>query len=361
MRFLVLCVGGILAAVASAKKSCDPAPQTPGRCRAGKCFRAINDIPSIGKPFCSSYLSLEPALASTITTTTTAIVKTETVISTRTNIDASTTTVFETASTITSTLSSTVTVMDKRTVSVQSQGDPATSILSVCRRVSSRISSACSCLLASSSSSSSPPPHIATETVYETATSIAVSEIASTSVETLTSTVTLTTFVTPTVTVEAFMYPIVNGGFEGSPLPWKDSTMEKPGQTSYIPGFPVCFNTDLEVVCHVSDIMQFKPTDIHSIDLSQTFTAQPETMYTLSFVFRCIEYDWQSGVEVVYNGLSIGRFYCSSHAWFEHADGVEFVTDATGEGELELRFLNLEANPRLYYYLDDVLATRVLV
>ncbi|KAK5660669.1 hypothetical protein OQA88_12033 [Cercophora sp. LCS_1] len=318
---------GILAASANATRTCIRPSETPG-CSAGKCLRAINSVPAVGEAFCSSWLSPEPV--------TTVVTELSTATSTRVVTETSVSAVTEVAGTVTTVVGAT-TVYAKRAVP---SADAYADILSGCYSISSRISSACSCFLSTTVSAS-------TVTVYESVVSTEVAESTTTTVETTTTAVTATESAVETKIVTQ---PIINGDFEeylttGNLSPWRDSTTAAGGRVEVINGGRIV-------------VRAYPPSTGGYSSITQTFVAKPSTTYTMSFLFRCLNFDTSSGIDVYYAGTRIGGKTCTSNsASFDKASGIQFTTDATGTGEMQVRFNNPSAKPYLYFYADDFLAT----
>ena len=80
-------------------------------------------------------------------------------------------------------------------------------------------------------------------------------------------------------------------------------------------------------------------------------------------MYRCLNFDTNSGMEVWYNGVGVGVEKCpniNTSAFQRIAEGaIQFTTGETGRGELEVRFLNPSNLPYLYVYADDFQAVVV--
>lgn len=143
----------LLAAAADAKRVCTrPTAGPPGACNTGRCLRAINSIPALGEAFCSSWLGVAPSAATTIVTET--ATETATATATETTTESATSLFIETSTTVVSVTTGTTTVTEGATTVFQRRAVPSVpsvdeyaDILSGCRSVSTRISSACSCFL----------------------------------------------------------------------------------------------------------------------------------------------------------------------------------------------------------------------
>ena len=90
----------------------------------------------------------------------------------------------------------------------------------------------------------------------------------------------------------------------------------------------------------------------------QTFDGRPSTTYNVSFLYRCLNYDSQTNIQVLYAGALVGSAKCPSGN-FVRASGIQFTTDSTGRGEFEVRFVNPSNLPYLYFYTDDFKAIAV--
>ncbi|KAK0648624.1 hypothetical protein B0T16DRAFT_427662 [Cercophora newfieldiana] len=332
MRLSTLCFSGLIGAAAS---KCVVRPCS------GKCIRAMSDAVEIGEAFCSSYLSLEPATV-TITDVSTAT-------SIQTNVETILSVETVTVSTITSN-APTVTVFEKRQEASASV-DPTEHILSQCSSDSSRLSSACSCLLTATS----------TLTVYESSTTTEVSQTTIVSALTSTTEVTAVAEATPTATVTQ---PIINGDFErylqsGTILPWVSAGFPTGGSLDVISPLSVCSS---DGYCPGGSVIirAYPPKVANSyFAISQpSFTAKASATYDISVLVRCLNYDTTSGVEVWYKGVKAGYYNCPNGN-FNKRTGIQITTDETGVGELEMRFVNGGGLPYLYYYADDFRATVV--
>ncbi|KAK0612396.1 hypothetical protein B0T17DRAFT_405951 [Bombardia bombarda] len=342
-----LCVGaGILAGVANAGP-CSP-------CGSTKCFGAVNADLAVGESFCSSWLSLAP-----VTTTVTEV---ETATATLVSLETVLTTITATTATVTQTGSDVSTIyLKKRVTSLStadpeptSPADPTAAIISQCSSNDARISSACRCVLASATAS--------TVTAASTAVSTAVVEATSTVLSTATANVVATVSVdAPAVTIAA--NPVINGNLEsyvttGNILPWADTASTTGGRLEVINGVNPCTSTGYcaggRVVVRV-----YPPTTSSGYTaMRQTFDARPSTVYNVSFLYRCLNYDANSRIEVWYAGVKVGTANsCGPGSAFVRASGIQFTTSATGRDELQVRYVSSGATPYLYYYADDFQAT----
>ncbi|KAM7188959.1 hypothetical protein V8F20_010371 [Naviculisporaceae sp. PSN 640] len=162
--------------------------------------------------------------------------------------------------------------------------------------------------------------------------------------------------------------PVVNPAFEsyvstGNISPWAISNMGT-GRIEIIDGVNPCSNENGDVQCAGGRVVirpfpQNSPNAYSSI--SQTFLAKPSTTYGLSFMYRCLNYDAGTRIEVWYNGQFKGSTNnCVNTASFQRpTTPIQFTTDATGQGTLEVRFVSSGGTPYLYFYADDFKATAV--
>ncbi len=255
-----------------------------------------------------------------------------------------------------STGASTTTIYAKRQ---EPSADPTSSILAQCDNASSRISSACSCILSSATS--------AVVTVTETATVTEGAEVTATTTETVTTGVVATESANPTFTVPA--QPIINGDFEayattGSLAPWTDTTATSGGTVQGVVGVNPCTSGAAYCAGGKTVIRVFPPTTggRYVSVVQDPFVAKPSTTYSVSFMYRCLNFDTSSGIEVYYKGAKVGTALCpnlNTSAFQRVTSGIQFTTDATGRGSLEIRFINPNALPYLYVYADDFQATAV--
>ncbi|KAK4211299.1 hypothetical protein QBC37DRAFT_290617 [Rhypophila decipiens] len=322
-------------------------------CGGNQCFAAVTAEPAIGESFCSSWLSQTPE--------TTVITETATATSTHTSLETATTLLTLTTATTTVITGSTTHFLKRLAASsvaqISSAPAPSATILSQCASDNDRVSSACSCYLSTTS----------TVTVYETATSTVVAEVASTVIAPSTTKVIATVEALATQTVQA--QPIVNAGLEsylasGNLLPWTDSVSSTGGQMQIINGVNPCSSNNGVVECAGGQVVvrAYPPnTAARYVSLKQTFLAKPSRTYSLSFLYRCLNYDANTKIEVWYAGQRVGSTAnCfNSAAFFRPTGGIQFTTDATGRGEIEIRFVSSGATPYLYFYADDFKATLV--
>lgn len=312
---------------------------------SGKCVSAIRESPVIGESFCSAFLSLEPA--------TTTVTEIDYATSTRTSTETVTSVlVFESTTTV---LAESTTVFLKREAASASVS-PAETISSACSFAASRISSACRCFLGSAIQAS-------TYTVTEASTSTEVHEERVTSTETTVTSAVVTVSATPTFTVPA--NPVLNGGFESyqntSPLSfdtWGNTTGSTGGVVEVIRGVNPC--TPGPVCAGGSTIARvYPPVSVGGyVALEQTFVARPSTTYNFSLIFRCLNYDSQTHVAVWYGGNKIGSSSaCTPSSAFSIGGPLQFTTDATGVGKIEVRFVNGSGKQYLYFYTDAFIAT----
>lgn len=202
-------------------------------------------------------------------------------------------------------------------------------------------------------------------TVIETVTATEAAEATVTTTETITTGATATEYATPTVTVTQ---PIVNGNFEsyvktGNILPWTIGGTG--GRVEIINGVNPCSNSGGVVSCAggVVVIRAYPPNTAGGYaSIQETFTAKASSTYNLSFMYRCLNYDANTRVEAYFQGTKIGTSNgCINSAAFTRvSSGMQFTTDETGTGSLEIRFVNPSGNlPYLYFYADDFQATRI--
>ncbi|KAK0666533.1 hypothetical protein QBC41DRAFT_325533 [Cercophora samala] len=348
MRSWLLCISaGVLAGVANA--ACT------NKCGSNKCLAAIAADPEFGESFCSSWLALEPA--------TTTVTEVETVTSTLVNVETALTTLTLTTATITVTGSEHSTIFQKRVPTITEVDpalpDPTDAIVSQCSSNDDRISKACSCILSTATAS--------TVTVFETAVATAVVEAESTIVETATENVVATVSVAaPAVTIPANI--IVNGAFEGylktgNISPWTDTLTSTGGRLDIVNGVNPCSSANGVVTCAGGQVVirPYPPTTGSKyVAIRETFVGRPSTTYAFSFMYRCLNYDSGTKIDVLYKGAVVGSAnQCVNSASFSRSTGITFTTDATGQGEVEVRFRNSGATPYLYFYADDFSAIAV--
>lgn len=146
-------VVALLAAAVDAKRVCTrPTAGPPGACNTGRCLRAISSITALGEAFCSSWLGVAPSAVTTVVTET--ATETATATATETTTESVTSLLTETTTTVVSVTTGTTTategvttIFQRRAVPSVPSADEYADILSGCRSVSTRISSACSCFL----------------------------------------------------------------------------------------------------------------------------------------------------------------------------------------------------------------------
>jgi hypothetical protein len=168
---------------------------------------------------------------------------------------------------------------------------------------------------------------------------------------------------TSTVTVTQ---PIVNGAFEdylktGNILPW--TTGGTGGRVEVVNGVNPC-GADGAYCAGGQVVVRPRPptTGGGYVSLIQeSFTAKPSSTYSLSFMYRCLNYDASTRIDVYFKGAKIGTANeCVNSAAFSRVtSGMQFTTDETGAGELEVRFVNPSNLQYLYFYADDFKATRI--
>ncbi|KAK4120169.1 hypothetical protein N657DRAFT_674491 [Parathielavia appendiculata] len=328
MKLSALCLAGFAAGTFG---KCITKPCT------GQCVAAVAEV---GEAFCSSYLSLEPATAT--------VTETATVTSFQTNIETSYDVV--TLTTLTTTITGpATTIYAKRE---EPSADPASHMLPRCGNAASRVSSACSCILST--------PSIVT--LVETVTATEATEATATTTATITSGATATEYATPTVTVSQ---PIVNGNFEGylttrNILPW--TTSGTGGRIEAVNGVNPCSAGAAYCAGGQVVVRTYPPTTGSGyVSLQESFIAKASSTYSLSFMYRCLNYDASTRIDVYFAGARIGTTNaCVPGAAFSRVtSGMQFTTDETGAGLLEIRFVNPSNLPYLYFYADDFQAKRV--
>ena len=164
--------------------------------------------------------------------------------------------------------------------------------------------------------------------------------------------------VAPAVTVPTNV--VINGGFEnyltnGNILPWTDTSATTGGRIEVINGVNACTANGY---CGGGRVVvrAYPPTSGSGyVGLRETFDARPSTSYTISFLYRCLNFDTHASVEVWYGGVLRGSAACpaGTTAPFMRATGIQFTTDSMGRGELQIRFTNPSNLPYLYFYADD--------
>ncbi len=231
--------------------------------------------------------------------------------------------------------------------------DPSSSILAQCGNAASRVSSACSCILSTTS----------TVTVVETVTATEAAEATITTTEVITTGVVATQSATPTVTVTN---PIVNGAFESyvttnNILPWASSASQgTDGKLDILSPLSVC---DTMGYCPGGQVIirayPPKAAGTYWSIRQDSFTAKPSTTYKVSFLYRCLNYDSTSGIDVYFKGAYVGGNKCANGNFNHITSGIQFTTDQTGTGSLEFRFMNPSGLQYLYYYADDFQAKSI--
>ena len=113
-----------------------------------------------------------------------------------------------------------------------------------------------------------------------------------------------------------------------------------------------------------SVIRVYPPTTAGGFDytaISQEFRALSSTTYSLGFFYRCLNAAATSGIDVYYNGQRLGGVTCPTvaSAQFRQASDLTFTTDATGVGQIEVRFLNPTLSTALYFYADAFRASAI--
>ncbi|KAK1756601.1 hypothetical protein QBC47DRAFT_401500 [Echria macrotheca] len=335
MKGILFLTSGVLAGLATA--------ECTARCGTRQCRDALIADREIGEAFCSAFLSLEPAT----TTATEAMTETTTVASTETSV----TTLTVTTSTVTTTEGSPTTIFQKRTQTA-SPVLPSDVIVEKCGPTDEKISRACSCIL---SSATTP-----TITVVESTTATTTVEDLSTETSTVTSDVVATTAVAPpAVTIPPNV--VTNGNFEnyvqtGNILPWTIDTTSG-GSIQIIDGVNPCTTGGAYCAGGRIVIRAFPPTSgsTKQVGIEQTVVARPSTTYNFSFMYRCLNFDTNSKITIVYNNAVVGTALCppGSSSAFNLAQGFQFTTDEQGTGDLQVWFANPSGLQSLYYYADD--------
>jgi len=166
---------------------------------------------------------------------------------------------------------------------------------------------------------------------------------------------------TPSIIVPKNVIP--NGAFEqyisASQLKgWESSSSAPGGQLDVIYPLNVCSPTG---DCPGGSVIirAYPPKDPNTyLSIKQSFIAKPNTQYRMNILVRCLNYDQSSGLRAFYNGVLTSTAICANGNFNRVSLGF-FTTDATGVGELEIRFLNGNGMDYLYYYADDVRAEAV--
>lgn len=204
-------------------------------------------------------------------------------------------------------------------------------------------------------------------TVVETVTATATAEETVTTTETVTIGAVATEAVQPTVTVPA--QPILNGNFEGyttdgTLAPWTDSTASRGGSVTPIPGVTACTpssdcTTGTLVKVYAPGSGAVWPSGGYTSLIQESLLARPSTTYSVSFLYRCNNWDGTSSIDVRYNDRLVGGVECSNNNFNRITSGIQFTTDATGLGKLEIRFSNPTGSQGLYWYVDEFAAKAV--
>lgn len=143
----------------------------------------------------------------------------------------------------------------------------------------------------------------------------------------------------------------------GNLLPWNIKTpMGGNSRIETINGVNPCTSGGTYCAGGSVVIRAFPPSTAGGyVSFVQDFQARPSTRYTASFLYRCLNFDANSAIDVLYAGNKVGGIVCPNlnTAAFQLASGIPFTTDATGRGEIELRFKSSGATPYLYFYADD--------
>lgn len=200
-------------------------------------------------------------------------------------------------------------------------------------------------------------------TLVETVTATEGAEVTATTTETITTGAVATDYATPTVTVSQ---PIVNGGFEnylttGNMLPWT-ANIDNGGTIQVINGVNPCTAGGAYCAGGQVVIRAYPPrTGSGYVSIQESFTAKASSKYNVSFMYRCLNYDSSTRIDVYFKGAKIGTTSeCINSAAFTRVtSGIQFTTDETGEASLEFRFMNPSSLQYLYFYADDFQATRV--
>lgn len=88
---------------------------------------------------------------------------------------------------------------------------------------------------------------------------------------------------------------------------------------------------------------------------------RPSTIYTVSFLLRCLNGDSQSGVELYFAEGFFGRVSCedAGKSYFIRKSGLTFKSTASGVRSFEARFLNPSGPKYSYYYALDFQARKL--
>ena len=171
---------------------------------------------------------------------------------------------------------------------------------------------------------------------------------------------------TTPATVVVPAQPILNGAFEGylttgSIAPWVISAPTS--QIQVLNGINPCTAGGAYCAGGSVVVRSFPPITVGGYNsLRQDFQARPSTTYTFGFLYRCVNNNANAGIDVWYGGNRVGGIICpiGNSANFVAASGILFTTDATGRGEVEIRFINAVANSNLFFYADDFKAIAVV-
>lgn len=152
---------------------------------------------------------------------------------------------------------------------------------------------------------------------------------------------------------------LINGDLEsylttGNILPWTEFESAAGGRLDVVNGVNPCTSASYCAGGRVV-VRPFPPNTPGGFKgLRQAFVGRPSTTYNVSFLYRCLNYDGGSKIELWYGGRQIGvASQCINSAAFQVASGIQFTTDSTGRGELQVRFIGSGGTPYLYFYADD--------
>ncbi len=173
---------------------------------------------------------------------------------------------------------------------------------------------------------------------------------------------------TPSVPVVIPGQPIDNGAFESwsttprSLLPWTNTSETTGGKVEGVYNVNPCTVGAAYCAGGASVIRVYPPTTAggYVSAVQKAVIARPSTTYAVSFMFRCLQFDAAHGIDVYYAGDRAGGALCvdAGVAFTRVTAGIQFTTNETGVGELEIRFLNPSGN-FVYYYADDFQAKAV--
>ncbi|KAK0751824.1 hypothetical protein B0T18DRAFT_403469 [Schizothecium vesticola] len=96
--------------------------------------------------------------------------------------------------------------------------------------------------------------------------------------------------------------------------------------------------------------------------MRQMVPSRPSTTYAVSFLFRYLKSNANvSNIAIYYAGVRVGSASCpaGNSGAVNRATGIQFTTNLTGGGKLEIRFNNPSSQQYLYYYADDFQAVAV--